>query len=839
MTPGTLAFKPFWVCVWIFLVLSWGHAETVFEPEKSAVSTTVHKREDVGDIRPRHETRDGRHFFWVEAEDFVPAEAQQGSWKYRRSWTWSPKALPNASMGRSLASPIEKNEATASANISGLSPGRYHLFVRMGAFKPWGTQRVTLTVNGQVFQVAPPAVATHLDRALVWTRVTSADSLIEVGGNLRLVIANGGRTNSQAVVDGFLLTDDPAFVPPQDFPRRGFFSVLPDEGPGVTAEFWHPAVLGTPVYVCADSSQQFLLSIRNMLPAPQNNFDVILTLPQGVTLEDPSRSRRWAGNSGKWSEPNFIHAAPSTVQFESIERDGKKQNCYTLEYRTPLSPYNPYDKVASLLFVVLTANSSIEPGKYPITLETRDVAGTWKGDRHYQTLEILPKLDGRQVPEFSWGVDAIYASFLHPDEQTALLKTFASAGVNLWASRTRSTDPDLSARNQEHWKRVRAISNMRLANWGEFWWPGTPYSDVSRDYLAKHPKAAGVGLSDDRGQSLQGKLICPEYLLRGDDESYIREHAEKTTATMRQNGITEIMEDAEYSSPLSYCFDESCKKRFSEMSGIPWAQIKDLSGSEILAKHRDAWVAFRCQQNADIVGKIARAFRAAYPEVRFNVFCGYQSWSVRQRYGIDWPMLLSISDLDGAYVGGGLPGTAEQIEQMRRWVERQGKKFISMANATLSFPKGFDELGYRSQAYLEARIIHDLLCGSKGIFIWWWGTLDGRCLKAFETGTHLAERFGHLIANGELTHTKAGLTEDFQLLTVRGPEGTLVSLVNPSKSTEDRVLDPESVLQKIPADTPVTDALTGLLVSRDAIRERLDRVFAEGEVELWFVPAEP
>ena len=837
MTKRIRALKGLWsglFLLWLGVAVSWGDASL---PEKASRHPLI-DRVDGGVIPARHEALNGQNYFWIEAEDFVPAEARQGSWKYRRSWTWSPKALPNASMGRSLASPIEKNEATASASISGLRPGRYHLFVRMGAFKPWGAQQVVLTVNGHTFQVAPPAVATHLDRAFVWTRVTS-DAPIEVGDSLRLVIAKGGRANSQTIVDGFLLTDDPVFVPPQEFPRRGFFSVLPDEGPGVTAEFWHPAVLGTPIYVCADSSQQFLLNVRNMLPVPQNNFDVILTLPQGVMLEDPSRSRRWVGNSGKWSEPNFIHAAPSTVRFESIESDGKKQNRYTLEYRAPLSPYNPYAKVASLLFVVLTTNSSIEPGKYPITLETRAVAGTWKGDRQHQTLEILPKLDGQQVPGFSWGVDAIYASFLHPDEQTALLKTFASAGVNLWASRTRSTDPDLSARNQEHWKRVRAIPHMRLANWGEFWWPGTPYSDVSRDYLAKHPKAAGIGLSDDRGQSLQGKLICPEYLLRGDDESYIREHAEKTTATMRQNGITEIMEDAEYSSPLSYCFDERCKKRFSEISGIPWVEIKDLSGNEILAKHRDAWVAFRCQQNADVVSKIARAFRAAYPEVRFNVFCGYQSWNVRQRYGIDWPMLLSISDVDGAYVGGGLPGTAEKIEQMRRWVARQGKKFISMANATLSFPKGFDELGYRSQAYLEVRIIHDLLCGSKGIFIWWWGTLDGRCLKAFETGTRLAERFGHLIANGELTHAKAGLTDDFQLLTVRGTEGVLVSLVNPSKSTEDRVLDPESVLQKIPADTPVTDALTGRLASRDAIRERLERVFAEGDVELWFLPAEP
>lgn len=838
MMKITSVSKLFWMCLGISLASSWGDADPALEPAKAAASRLpVIDRVDVGDIRPRHETRDGRHFFWIEAEDFVPAEARQGSWAYRRSWTWSPNALPNSSMKRALIRPEEKNIASASANVTGIIPGRYNLYVRMGAFKPWGQQDVTLNVNGKIFHVTPKTEAAHLNRAFTWVRVNT-EAPLEIADSLRLSVTNDVNPENHIIVDGFLLTDDPGFTPPEAFPPHGVFSVLPYDGPGITVEVWHPAVLGTPVYICANSSQQFLLSIRNLCPAPQDNFDVILTLPKGITLKDPSRSRRWAGNSGKWSEPHFIHTAPSLLRSENIEENGQPQNRYTLEYRTAISPFSPYEKVGSLLFIVLTADEHIQPGQYPLAIETRDLSQNWPGFTGKQTLEVLPELDGRQVNGFSWGVDGIYASFLHPDEQKAILKTFSSAGINVWASRTRSADPDLSIRNQEHWQHVRAFPNMRLANWGEFWWPGTPYTDTSKDYVTKHPDAAGVSLPDDRGLSLRGKLICPEYLLHGKDETYIREHAEQTTRTMREHGITELMEDAEYSSPLSYCFDERCKKRFSEVSGIAWDKIKDLSGEEILKRHRHAWIEFRCRQNAEILDKIARAMRAAYPEINFNLFCGYQSWSVRQRYGVEWPLLLKIPDVNGVYVGGGLPGTASQIKQMQEWASQNGKNFISMANATLSFPKGFDELANRNQAYLEARIIHDLLCGSKGIFIWLWATLDGRCMKAFETGTHIAERFGKLIADGQLAHTKAGATDDFQLLTVRGTEGTLISLANPSKSTEDMVLDPEAVMREFPQDAEILDARTGKAVQLADIRQRLDRVFRDGDVELWFIPAQ-
>lgn len=775
----------------------------------------------------RHEALNGKNYYFLEAESLAAPGAVRGRLENQKQWTLARSAMPNESGDASLVRPEWRNPAPVKAEIPIDQPGKYHLWARIGTFKTWGKSGITFTLNGARFPIETNADDMHIGDAYSWIRIT--DRPLELTDSLSMQFINDRHANNFTSIDLFMLTDDTDYVPERQLPPRHFFSILPDRGVPAQGRFWHPAMLQTPVYLCAGSSQQFLLQLRNFTAKPLQNFALELTLPESVTLEDPTRSKRWSGDENKWKNPHFIDHSPDRVEHQIIERNGLKFNRYSLFFDRPIPPYRPQEKTSTLFFVVLSAAPSSKPGRYPITTKLF-------GETTEQTLEILDALNAPAAPGYAWGVDAIYASLLSEKEQTKLLESFENAGVTVWASRVRESDPALSLRNREHWQRVRQRSRLKLANWGEFWWPGTPYTDESKRYVEKFPETLGVWRADDRGLSIAGKLVCPTTLL-SDNDHYLSEHLEKYAKLLKENGITEVMEDVEYSSPLSYCFDDRCKRAFAQYAKLDPEKIATLTPEELLARYQDQWVDFRCHQNSLILDKMSRMVRKLYPEVRFKLFCGYQSDWVKRRYGVDWPQLFKLPEVNGAYVGGGMPGTPEQISAIKELSSGNRKEFISMANATMSFPSGFDEIGGRSPAYLEARIVHDMMCGSAGIFIWWWGTLDGRCLKAFETGASLAKNYRDILLDGKHIYRKAGENADFYLLTAENHRGKLVALANPSQFAEDMVNDPESVMSEFRGPGPYLNLRTGMLDSRNTIRQRLNERFTSGGYELWFIEA--
>jgi carbohydrate binding protein with CBM4/9 domain len=790
---------------------------------------------DVGIIKSRHEQKNGQNFYWIEAEDMVPKAAYLGSWKYRNTWNYRKYGMPNDSMEHSLVRPLTKTAASATAAIK-CQPGQYHLWLRIGTFRPWKKQTVSVTVNGKKFTIAAKTLDRALNKAFTWIKISKLP--LKVGKKLTLTVSNNPNPTRMKVLDCFLLTSDLQYQPRKQLPPWEYFTALPYDGPAFEADFWHPRHLETPIYICRNSAQQFLIRLRNYSDTPLKNFKIELILPADITLLDPSRKLRWQGDGKKFNHPHFIGDSPSSIEHKIININGKKFNRYNLVYTEAILPYDPCKKVMTLTFLTLQAGKTIRPGKYQAIMRPFDSAGKWLGATITQELDILPELKGITAPRYNWGVDAIYAAFLSPHEQNMLLKTFDKGGVNLWASRVREQNPLLAARNREHWQRVKKMKNMRVVNWSEWFWPGSPYTDESLKYCKKYPEALGVWRNDDRGKSLIGKLICPSYLLSS-KSSYLEKHMESACKLLKASGITEYLEDVEYSSPLSYCFCERCKNNFAKFSKIAYNNMKDLDGDQIIKQYRKQWVAFRTHQNTQLVDKLSTIVYKLYPQLKFKLFCGYQSWGVKNRYGVDWEQLLKLPHVAGAYIGGGMPGTAEQINQTMQWSQKNNKEFLSMGNATLSFPHGYDEMGTRDQAYLEARIIHDIMSGSGGLFIWWWGTLDGRCLKAFETGSKLAAKYGDIMLDGAHKYRQVGLTKDFSLLTSSNKRGTLICLANPSRHAEDRVLNPEAVMTLFPKKQQILNALTGKYETFSQISKRVAAIYRKGDVSLWFIPNTP
>ena len=789
------------------------------------------RKTDAGQIPVRFEDPAEKDYYWIEAENFAPDDAVYGSLKYRNAWTSTKVGIPNESNMHSLVRPLAGNEAEASAFIRISRSSYYNLWVRMGSLSQWGPQRISVEVNGQKFTAAPPPDDQLLNDAFTWVKLNPEPFKLRRTRPVVLKIRNDIEPRNPAFVDCFLLTEDLKYVPSKQIPCQRYYTVLPYTGPLVEADIWSAARLETPVYICKDSAQQFLMQIRNLSGKPQKNVCITITLPEGVTMDSPVPRPD--------SKPMKNHPLeippPSNFEHKVISEFGKNLNQYSLTCDKDIAPFDLNHKTDSLMFLVLNADSKIVPGSYNIKIRCTTPDGHQQIVGIVQQLEVLQELKSAYSKDYDWGVDTIYSSLLNPEQQKKILDTFEKAGMTIWAARPGEAVPDLVARNREHWKLLSDRKHLRLVGWGEWWWPGNPYTDESREYLHNHPDSAGIWRNDPLGKSLENKLICPEYLIRGQSETYIRNPIEKLIPLLREHGIKEYLEDAEYSSPLSFCFCSRCKQAFASHSGIPYATIKDMDADKLVSTYKNRWVDFRCMQNTELLDRITTMARQIYPEINFNLSSGYPSASSsKQRSGIDWEQLVKLKNLNGVYVADELSGSAARIVQMAEWTKSNQKTFSTMAKGTLSLPDNPEEIDSRNQAGLEARIIHDIMCGAGGILVWWWGTFDGRCMKAFETGTRIGADYGDILRQGILARKKAGITEDFYLLTAENGRGKLVCLVNTSFVCEDIVLSPENVLKELPEKTIILNVLSGKTETREDIRKRLETSYKRGNTSIWF-----
>jgi len=107
-------------------------------------------------------------------------------------------------------------------------------------------------------------------------------------------------------------------------------------------------------------------------------------------------------------------------------------------------------------------------------------------------------------------------------------------------------------------------------------------------------------------------------------------------------------------------------------------------------------------------------------------------------------------------------------------------------------------------------------------------------MKAFETGTRIGAEYGDILRQGSIVRKKAGITDDFYLLTAENSRGKLVCLVNTSFVCEDIVIAPETVLKELPEKTIITNVLTSKTETREDIRKRLEASYTKGATSIWF-----
>ena len=258
--------------------------------------------------------------------------------------------------------------------------------------------------------------------------------------------------------------------------------------------------------------------------------------------------------------------------------------------------------------------------------------------------------------------------------------------------------------------------------------PGEPfqaYGKAAGDFLNGHPELHAVGYD---GKPQNG-LFCPSWLLSPDGGQMRRVLEDQLVGMVDADGCTAVSWDIEQpvcSEKEGFCLCPCCLAAFRQQQGLA-GDVK-LDAELIVAKHKDAWVLFRCRQNAELVGHVRAALKRCARPIEFSVYSGYQRQNTREHYGVDWAMLAPHLDLAVAGYG----GSRSELQETRKALG--SVPFISglmcyLAPAPIAAPEDWmkhdlarvpNPLAWRNgllQQFVDG--------GCKGVLIWWLPAMDG------------------------------------------------------------------------------------------------------------------
>lgn len=223
--------------------------------------------------------------------------------------------------------------------------------------------------------------------------------------------------------------------------------------------------------------------------------------------------------------------------------------------------------------------------------------------------------------------------------------------------------------------------------WHRAGWRHTPFVEIgkvlparltaaTRHLAAGEDRLADVGLDANGNPS---ENWC--------ERDWAERGSEHFAAVLRRTGLAEKLAAADYamwdfepycSGPVTAsCFCEKCRAAFAKSNGLAAA----LSGREIIAKHRSAWVKFRCRQRAEMVRVTVAAVKAVNPRIRFQ-FCSMPGdpgtepdWMLK--YGIELPLYEDFTDIFTTMNYSGSRSFFGSLEDERKRLRKENRMFVS------------------------------------------------------------------------------------------------------------------------------------------------------------------
>ncbi|MFA5190277.1 MAG: hypothetical protein WC740_06100 [Verrucomicrobiia bacterium] len=264
--------------------------------------------------------------------------------------------------------------------------------------------------------------------------------------------------------------------------------------------------------------------------------------------------------------------------------------------------------------------------------------------------------------------------------------------------------------------------------------PGHPFEarGKARETLDQRPELRAIGYD---GKPVREHIFCPTWLLSVEAEGVRRAMEDELLELVERDRYTAVNWDIEQpvclpgeggKSMRGFCLCPRCLAGFRKQQAI--AADEQLDAQTILARHKDAWVMFRCRQNAELVGQMRAALKRCRRTIEFSVYSGYQSDATRAQYGVDWALLAPHLDLAIAGYG----GSRKMIEATREALDNvpfMGGHNYYLAPAPLQATDGWmrsslaatpNPLNWRN------RLLQQFVDGGcHGVLIWYLPTMDG------------------------------------------------------------------------------------------------------------------
>ncbi|MDD4870846.1 MAG: hypothetical protein PHR77_09825 [Kiritimatiellae bacterium] len=310
----------------------------------------------------------------------------------------------------------------------------------------------------------------------------------------------------------------------------------------------------------------------------------------------------------------------------------------------------PGEPIAAVLFAV---GADVPEGKS--TLFTYAITAGKTNSQQTTELVILPPLKNVRPKEARIAPCMYGEMFSEPEVNRAYAE-------NAWRSGVTWTYGSI----------MNGVVNL-LAPRGHRVWlskPGEPFhahGEAAADFLKAHPDLNAVNFT---GKPKAG-FFCPTWLVSPEGEQARRMMDDPLVEMVNRDGYIAVNWDIEQTvitgadgekADRGFCICPRCLAAFRKEQGI--SEADKLDKEAILAKYKDAWVMFRCKQNAELAGHARNALKRCSRPVAFSVYSGYQGQKTREWYGVDWKLLAPHLDMAIAGYGGSRQAIRDTLDAL-------------------------------------------------------------------------------------------------------------------------------------------------------------------------------
>ncbi|MGC9319429.1 MAG: hypothetical protein ACP5KN_15455, partial [Armatimonadota bacterium] len=298
--------------------------------------------------------------------------------------------------------------------------------------------------------------------------------------------------------------------------------------------------------------------------------------------------------------------------------------------------------------LLFAAAAEMAEGELPVLTYFQSVGGAITEVPHRSSVTVLPPLRGVR-PERARITPCYYSSTLTNDEVgRAYAESCWQSGIT-WTYGKYANNVVSALAPRGH----QVILSIGWHGW-------EAVGEEMRGHIEAHPDLRAI---DFEGQPEQ-HTYCPTWFL-SDEARPARELLQRwLLAQVNSDPYAGANWDLEQPvvDPPTFCTCERCTAEFRRVAGLP--EDVEITPETLLADHRDAWVDFRCSQNAQMAGLLRAMLQEAERPIEFSLYSGFQSTRTKEHYGVDWGRMRPHLDLGIAGYGGSAESVAATVEAL-------------------------------------------------------------------------------------------------------------------------------------------------------------------------------